>query len=414
MKLITAIIISLISLIQTVNAQESIYTRFGLGDVQLSYSGRRLGMGQMGTSVADEDFIGTLNPAGWNRLKMTRIEFGVAYSGNFVSDNSQKKFYSGSQFTGFTMAFPVSAAYGVGMALGIVPVTNVNYNVNAHGTDPNTSIGDYDISYKGTGGLSKIFVGSSYKLPILDLNIGASLDYYFGNVNYNSTISFTGTNNLSATYQRTYQPKGVGTTLGFISPDFLSGTSSTFSDLRIGASVNIVPNVNADTLLTSSSSLRTDTVTTAVLDMKIPYKLNAGASVLISKKYLVTVDLAYQPWSQYSLGNIKSGNLRNLLLISAGTEYRPIRELGSTFWDQVILRAGISYEQTQYFINNTGISQYSVFGGFSVPLSYANTIDVGIQYSTRGTTDALLIKESGFKIAFGLSLGDIWFLREEK
>jgi hypothetical protein len=414
MKLITVIFFSLITLIQTVNAQESVYTRFGLGDVQFSYSGRRLGMGQMGTSVSDEDFISTLNPAGWNKLKMTRIEFGVAYNGSFVSDNSGNKFYAATKFTGFTMAFPASTQYGIGIAMGIVPVTFVNYQVNEHGTDPNPSVGDYTISYQGTGGLSKVFLGSSYMLPLLDINIGATLDYYFGNVNYSSTISFTGTSNLSATYQRTYQPKGIGTTLGFISPDFLSGVGTTFSDLRIGASINIIPKINADTLLTSSSTLRTDTVTSAVLDMKIPYTLNAGASVTINKKYLVTIDVAYQPWSEYTLGNIKPANMRNMLLLSAGTEYRPIRELGSSFWNQLILRGGVSYEQTQYFVNNTGINQVSVYGGFSVPLSYANTFDVGIQYSTRGTTDALLIKESGLKIAFGLSLGDLWFLRDEK
>ncbi len=424
MKLITIIFFSLITLIQTTNAQQSVYTRFGLGDVEFSYSGRRLGMGQMGTSVSDEDFIGTLNPAGWNRLKMTRIEFGVAYNGNFVSDLSQKKFYAGTQFTGFTMAFPASSLYGIGIAMGIVPVTNVNYKVNDHGTDPNSSVGDYDITYEGSGGLSKVFLGSSYKLPLWDINIGASLDYYFGNVNYSSSIAFTGSNNLSASYQRTYQPKGVGTTLGFITPDFLAGAVSAFSDLRVGASVNIVPKINADTLLTSSSTLRTDTVTTAVLDMKIPYRINAGASVLVSKKYLITLDVAYQPWSKYSLGNIKSTNLRDMLLISAGTEYRPIRELGGNFWNQIILRGGVSYEQTQYIFNNTGINQFSVYGGFSVPLSFGNTIDIGIQYSVRGTTDAipvngstdviLLNKEKGFRVGIGLSLGDIWFLREEK
>jgi len=415
MKLITVIIISLITFIQTANAQESIYSRFGLGDVQSSYSARRLGMGQMGTSVADEDFIGTLNPAGWNKLKMTRIEFGVAFSGSFVSaDNFENRYYAGTQFTGFTMAFPVSSVYGIGIAMGIVPVTNVNYTVTDHQSSANPNIGDYDISYVGSGGLSKVFIGSSYKLPLLDINIGATLDYYFGNLNYASTITFANADNLTATYQTTYQPKGIGTTLGFISPDFLAGTSSAFSDFRIGASANIIPKMNTDTLQTSTSTLRTDTVTTAPVNMKIPYRLNAGMSVLISKKYLVTIDVAYQPWSYYSLNNIKSNNMRDLFLISAGTEYRPVRELGGTFWNQVILRGGVSYEQTQYIINNTGINQVSVFGGFSVPLSYANTIDVGIQYSTKGTTDAMLLKESGFKFAFGLSLGDIWFLREEK
>ena len=95
MKLLSVIIISLISLTQTAVAQEgSIYTRYGLGDLQSSYSARRLGMGQLGTSVADEDFIGSLNPAGWNLLKTTRFELGVAFNGFSVSDNIQKKFYA--------------------------------------------------------------------------------------------------------------------------------------------------------------------------------------------------------------------------------------------------------------------------------------------------------------------------------
>ena len=115
MKLISVIAFSLIILIQTAVAQQgSAYTRYGLGDIQSAYSARRLGMGQLGTSVADEDFIGTLNPAGWNLLKMTRVEFGVAYNGLSVSaDNFQKRFYASTQITGFTMAFPLSTMYGV-------------------------------------------------------------------------------------------------------------------------------------------------------------------------------------------------------------------------------------------------------------------------------------------------------------
>ena len=42
MKLLSVIIISLITLIQTADAQQgSLYTRLGLGDVQNSYSARR-------------------------------------------------------------------------------------------------------------------------------------------------------------------------------------------------------------------------------------------------------------------------------------------------------------------------------------------------------------------------------------
>jgi hypothetical protein len=414
MKLISVIIISLIIIIQTTFAQQgSVYTRYGLGDVQSTYSARRLGMGQLGTSVADEDFIGTINPAGWNLLKMTRVEFGVAYNGLFVTENIQKKFYAATQITGFTMAFPISTTYGVGMALGIIPVTNVNYQVTRHSADPNTFVGNYDVTYKGSGGLSKIFIGSSYRLPF-DLSIGAAFDYYFGNINYSSSIVFSGSNNVTANYNNKYKPKAIGMTLGLISPDLLKESSSFFSDLHIGVSTNLVFSASVDSLLTASSSVRIDTVNFLSYDMKIPNRINAGASVVLNKKFLVSIDYAFQPWSDFSINNIKSDYMHNLMMLSAGFEYRQPKELGSSFFNTVILRGGFSYEQTQYFINNTGINQYSVYGGCSFPLSIGNTIDIGLQYYIRGQIANALIKENGIKLAVGISLGDIWFLRDEK
>lgn len=370
-------------------------------------------MGELGTSVSDEDFIGTLNPAGWNSLKMTRIEFGVAYNGFYVSDNVDKKFYSATKITGFTLAFPVSNLYGIGVAMGIVPVTNVNYEVTDHMTDPNNVIGDYDITYKGSGGISKVFVGSSWRLPF-DFSIGATFDYYFGNLNYSSSDVFTNTNTIGSGFTNTYKPKATGTTLGFISPDFLKGTNSFISDLRIGASVNLIFSASMDSLLISSSSIRVDTVNLSTMEMKMPYRINAGASFLLDKNFLVSLDYVYQPWKDLSINNIKSGYLRNMMMLSAGFEYRATKDRGSSYLNLIILRGGFSYEQTQYVINNIGINQYSVYGGCSLPISMGNTIDIGLQYYFRGQTTDSLLKENGLKLAIGISLGDIWFMRNEK
>jgi hypothetical protein len=414
MKLLSVIIISLITLIQTVEAQQgSVYTRYGLGDIQSTYSARRLGMGQLGTSVSDEDFIGTLNPAGWNLLKMTRVEFGMAYNGLYVSDNSQKKFYAATSVTGFTMAFPVSTTYGVGMALGLIPVTSVDYQVINRTVDPNALVGDYDVTYKGSGGLSKIFVGSSYRLPF-GLSIGAEFDYYFGNINYSSSVVFSGSNGVTADYTKTYKPKALGMTYGLISPDLLKESSSFFSDLRIGVSTNLIFGASVDSLLTGASAVRIDTINFSSFDINIPYRINAGASVMLNKRFLVTLDYAFQPWKDFSINNIKSDYLRNMMMLSTGFEYRAPREPGSSFWSRIVFRGGFSYEQTQYFINNTAINQLSVYGGCSLPLSLGNSIDIGLQYHFRGEVANSLIKENGLKIAVGISLGDIWFLRDEK
>ncbi|MEJ2505221.1 MAG: hypothetical protein P8Y81_03030, partial [Ignavibacteriaceae bacterium] len=94
-------------------------------------------------------------------------------------------------------------------------------------------------------------------------------------------------------------------------------------------------------------------------------------------------------------------------------EYFPKTDISSSKWEQIIWRAGLSYETTQYVINGENIRQYSVFGGFSIPLGAANTFDLALQYSIRGTTDSDLVKENFYKINVGLSFGELWFLRNQ-
>ena len=168
----------------------STYTRLGIGDLMYSYSGRSLGMGESGVALSDNDFIGIINPAGWNGIVRTRVEFGGNYNGLFLSNNSSKKYYSETEFTGFTFGFPISRTYGIGAVIGILPYSNVSYKTIEDNSNESGVAGS-KLTYEGTGGLSKMFLGASYRLPI-DLSIGATLDYYFGNLKYSSTIDLDG------------------------------------------------------------------------------------------------------------------------------------------------------------------------------------------------------------------------------
>jgi len=135
----------------------SVYTRKGIGDLVYSFSARRLGMGQLGVSVPDEDFISTVNPASWYILKRTRAEFSIDYNGIFASDNLMKKFYTDANFNGVTFAFPISSLYGISAAFGIVPYSNVNYEVVEDVKSSSSVIGDYTSNSKGTGEYQKYF-----------------------------------------------------------------------------------------------------------------------------------------------------------------------------------------------------------------------------------------------------------------
>jgi len=140
-------------------------------------------------------------------------------------------------------------------------------------------------------------------------------------------------------------------------------------------------------------------------------RLLAGLSFAIGQNYYISLDGAMQNWSKYSFNDLQQGDLRNSTKLSAGFQYMPKQEIGTTSWQQIIWRAGISYEQTQYKVDGTGVNQYSIAGGFSFPLGQSGTLDLGLVYGTRGSSQSDLIQEHFIKMNLGLSLGELWFVR---
>ena len=143
----------------------SSYSRIGIGDIAYSYSANELGIGQLGISLAERGFVTINNPASWNKLISTRFETSLSYSGLYLSDLSNKDFNGKAQFNGFAFAFPVSIKNGITVGFGIVPYSKINYQVVQNYSFPNSSEGQYSLTYTGKGGLSKLFIGTSYNLP---------------------------------------------------------------------------------------------------------------------------------------------------------------------------------------------------------------------------------------------------------
>jgi len=390
----------------------STYTRYGLGDVLYSYSARTLAMGHAGAAMINSDYVELLNPASWSNLKRTRIEFSFAYDELRLSNQNQTKYYGDGIFKGFTFAFPVSEDHGVGIAMGIVPYTRINYEVVDKIEDQ--SSGNYTSTYKGQGGLSKIFVGGTYKVP-LEFILGATMEYYFGNIKYTSSVDFDNSAIFPAEYEKSFGPTGFGTTLGLITPD-MSGllNSESITNLRFGLSTNIISKLETDTSFVTTSSSVIDTLGYGTGELEVPMRLNAGLHIAFVNSYNFALDYFYQPWTELKMSGINQLNLSDVHKVSLGFEFRPQREPGMSFWEQIMLRAGLSYEMSQYKFEGNELKQYSVFTGFALPLSDQNTLDFGFEYSIRGTTEDNLLEENFLRINLGISFGDLWFVRYEK
>ena len=386
------------------------YSRIGLGDLYYSYSARRASFGGLGAAVFDRMNVGNYNPASWTRINMARFETGVNIESFFTKEQSTNSFYSNAFFSGFILGVPIQKDYGISLVMGLVPYSRVKLNVSEE-------YQAYDFTFAGDGNVTKLFIGGSYSLPF-DFNFGASLDYYIGTINYYSDIIFHDANIRDAEYDTRHKISGIGGTFGFISNNLSKSFGiNVVEDLRLGAVLSLAGNMDTDTSLykiiysgNKSAVISTDTLTEGKTTTNIPFRLGAGIS-FTSGKYLFLLDYLYQPWSDYTFNGIKNEDLRNLNKIFAGFEYQFTGESSAGFWEQMIYRAGVSYESSQYRINGKGINQFSVSAGVAFPLEYGSTIDLAIEYGMRGTTQMNLMKENLFKFTASFNFGELWFYR---
>lgn len=390
----------------------STYTRYGIGDLFYGYSARTMALSYSGSAMLNSDYVEILNPASWSALTRTRIEFSFSYDQLKLSNSSESRYYGDGIFRGFTFAFPVSMDNGIAVALGLVPYSRINYESVQAVNDETT--GNYLQTYEGVGGLSRVFLGGTTNLP-MEFVLGATLDFYFGNLNYYSSVEFIGSSSFPSEYQLQFGPTGFGTSVGIISPnlsDLVDG--NTISNLRFGISVNWIGDLSTDTTFVSRSSTIVDSLYFGKTEMVVPTRFNAGVHIVLNNVYNFALDYFYQKWTSFKLSGVNQLNLNDVNKFSLGFEYRPQVTMSMNFLEQIMWRAGVSYEISQYEFNDYALNQFSVSGGFSLPLSPENTFDIGLEYAIRGSQENDLLLENFFRIDLGLSFGDIWFTRYEK
>jgi len=390
----------------------SLYTRKGIGDLYFALNARRLGLGGGGVALSSLTDISTLNPAGWYSLKHTRFETGFYYNGLDLQNSKASAIYSQASLSGFSLAFPIDTAKGISLAAGLIPYSNVMYEVVKESTDP--LIGKYTSSYEGNGGLNKVFFGLSSKLP-LGFVMGAAFEYYYGKIEYNANIRIDNVDYKDGIFKNLNNFQGRGINVGILSPD-LSKLFDTqdISNFRFGLSVNKVFSMKRDSSEVSGNSDSTFVSSSMNQNVNLPFRLNAGVTAKLFNRYLIVADYFYQPFEDFTINNIKPGIYQNLKRFSVGFEYTNPKLQKETFWENVVLRLGLSYEESQYKINSTSLTKVELYTGFSIPIGQGNTVDVAFSMGKRGTTDNNLIKENYYNLSVGFSLGEIWFLKTDR
>jgi hypothetical protein len=396
----------------------SLYTRKGIGDVFFSLSARRVGLGGGGYALNSIYDLSNLNPAGWFNTKTVRFDFGMYYNSSYMKNTTLDANYAQTNIAGFTIAIPIDTTHGIVLAAGMAPYSNVMYEVVQAKTDP--LVGDYKATYEGSGGINKIFVGLTAKLPF-NFSLGAAFDYYYGKIEYNTKSTIDNTNYSNGVFQNLNNFQGTGINIGILTPDLSRiFNSKDISDFHLGFAADYVFNMKRDSSELSGNADSTYTSFSSNQKVKIPLRLGGGLTVKLFNRYLLVADYINQPFEKLEINEAKVGSFQTLNRYSFGVEYRNPTPKKDSYWDKVALRLGFSHETTQYFLRGVSLDENAIHAGISFPIdpsfpgNKGNFIDIGLTYGSRGTTDNGLIKENFFNLSVGISMGELWFLKTER
>ncbi|MBK9793511.1 MAG: hypothetical protein IPP60_10515 [Sphingobacteriales bacterium] len=458
------LLLTLTVFIQQANAQEHTpYSRYGLGYAFDNNNAQSAQMGGLSAAFQSGETVNYLNPASYAALQLTTLDAG--FSGNFgkIKTQTQKAKQNSFSLNYLSLFFPIKKYWVTGVSL--LPFTAKDYLLSQTSAfDTATTV---KFEYEGSGTLYNLSWGNGFKYK--GLHVGFNMGYLFGKLNNNTlayqlnqtgaydadgytTWTFTNTKvssfiwNAGAQYNLPIKSKKdsnkiYNITFGlagsapikFGKKTYIDEALYTFQSGYLGyrntdAGVNdfitdyIKPKVSSSSILdTLSEKFQQST------NIRIPATLNVGIIASRGIKWRAGIDFKFQPWSKYKgYEDNAASKLNNSWRIAVGGEFLPNDKNFSKFFTRLKYRAGFNYTQTNIKINNTAINEFGINFGIGIPIIittandegllqkvYTYAFNIGFEAGSRGTIQKNLVRENFYRLKFGISLNDRWFVRRK-
>lgn len=435
------------------SAQESSpYSRFGLGNIQDNNTLAISGMGGIGTAFRSTESISFTNPASLSALKLTGFEFALngSYSKLKSTEGSTPSFNANMSY--MALSLPIRKFWVA--SVGLVPYSVKDYRINdTTTTSDNLNTGR---TYEGGGGTYNAYFANGFRIK--DFSIGVNVGYMFGRLeNYVLATPLDSTNSLDPTAYASLRENILrvrGLTWNVGAQYEIPITEK--MDLVVGVSGNVstklsdknalqtgfytVPNdyvgrfrndnENIADFLELLNGAGVDTLSFASnnISVKLPSAINAGITLMKGSEWQAGVDFRYQIWSKFEgIETTSNSRYSNSWRVGIGGEWRPKPTTESSkFLQRIKYRGGFYAQRTNLEINGRSIDEYGITIGFGLPLLTALSDDNGFiqryllypfnfafEMGSRGTTQEGLVRDNFFRIKFGLTLSDKWFVKRK-
>lgn len=415
---------------QAQNGSASPYSFYGIGSLKFKGTVENRSMGGLSIFM-DSIHVNLRNPAGYagNNLKIWNNENRpVKFTVGGSSNNLKLKTGSGSEkanstsFDYLALAVPVGK-FGVGF--GLLPYSSVGYKLESNNAD-----NVLERRYNGEGGLNRAFVGLGYQITP-KLSVGVDVSYNFGYIQ-NSALLFRYNGETPLQFQSKENNRsdlsGLSSNFGLSYKTMITKTLQLTSGLtytptskinsensRQFATVLADPKVDQEIIVNSiEADLEGENL--RVTDLTLPSKISFGAGIGQPQKWFAGAEYTFQKTSKFGnpIFSITNAEFTNASTIALGGFYIPNFNSFSSYFERVIYRAGMHYENSGLRINGEDINEFGISFGVGLPIGTVfSNANIGFELGKRGTTNANLIQENFMNLQISLSLNDEWFKKRK-
>ena len=412
-KILFSILFSVITLNNfSQSGTSSPYSFYGIGTSTFKGSIDSRSMG--GLSVySDSIHVNLTNPASLSELKRVNYSLGITYDDlTFKSENANE--YSNSSNVNY-LAVAIPTKHFT-FAFGVIPQTSVGYLLESK----NESVVPNSIDrYKGEGGVNTAFLSFGVKL-FKKISVGLTTNYEFGNLNH-ITTRFLENVELATRLESNSSLSGLNNVYSFMYREKI------FNKLTLHAA--FVSSQKFDLGSNNSQTISAYSVTGQFGGETIPVDLGYLEKTEITVPKYQTfglglgVDTKWFVGAEYKL--VDGGGLNNKLFeldnvefkkgskFSLGGFYIPKYDSFTSFFSRIVYRGGFRVEDSGLHIDNQSIKEVGLNFGFGIPFQGFSSINLGFEVGKRGTTNAGLIQENFFSVRLGMSLSDLWFVKNK-
>jgi len=396
------------------------FSTFGIGVPYGNALIQNQGMGGIGVSQPQYWTVNNQNPALLVFNYYTSFQAGMLIESRTLKSDSIKQKSVNGNLNYLVIAFPVKAGKWA-TSFGLMPYTTVNYKLiyadyvidNASGNVIDT----VGVAEQGSGGVNQLYWSNGIRLHD-NWSVGVKASYLFGSVKNDYT-------NVLPVDPRIQTPFIIAVNEQTYVRDFLFTGGLSFSQDSIGKKEDL--RVSAGLVYNFSSDLRTkkttvverrnatgnplaaDTLINNNGSITVPSGFIAGISISKGLHWSAGIEFATQDWSKFKSVRSEDEGLDKAWRVAAGCEYTP-DPTSSSYLKRVIYRAGVSYEKQPFLINNNQLKDVAFTLGFSLPAG-RSSLDWGFKYGKLGDKTKNVLEESYYKIYFGISFNDQWFVR---